>query len=155
MNSTVMRCLGFAFLFGFTLPILAEEPDKEKAIKDELKKLEGDWKVIGAEADGKPLKEDLPPKFTFAGNKFTGFAPDATFTIDPTKKPKYLTIVAKVRDKDIPVNAIYELENDQLKIGIPLVEKGKGPDNKRPESFETTGKPIFVFTAKKVASEKK
>jgi uncharacterized protein (TIGR03067 family) len=122
----------------------------EKPAAEELAKLKGKWQVTSIEADGKPLKEqDKMPTFVFTDDKMAGFGPEMTFTIDPAKKPKQITLKAKVGERDITVNSIYTIEGDTLKLVIPLVEKGKGPENKRPESFETTGKPVMLFTAKR------
>jgi uncharacterized protein (TIGR03067 family) len=147
MPRTILSILSIlSVLFLATAAIAADE----KPAAEEQAKLKGKWQVISIEADGKPLKEqDKMPTFDFTGDKMTGFGPEMTFTIDPTKKPKQITLKAKVGERDITINSIYAIEGDELKFMIPLVEKGKGPENKRPESFETKGKPVMLFTAKR------
>ncbi len=122
--------------------------EKDNAIQEELKKLEGKWMVLTIEADGKPiLEKDKQQTITITGSKFAGFGPEMTFTIDPSRKPKHLTLLAKLKDGDVTINSIYELSKDQLIFAIPLVEKGKGRENTRPEGFDSKGKPVMVITA--------
>jgi uncharacterized protein (TIGR03067 family) len=140
---------------AMTLSHAAGADDKEtEKMKLELKALEGGWTVLGIELDGKdqPKEKNAPAKLEMKNGQLTGFGPTPlTFTIDPSKKPKHITLVAKDKDKDkdIIVNAIYELQRDNLKLVIPLVEKGKGPDNMRPEGFETKGKPVMLIKMKR------
>jgi uncharacterized protein (TIGR03067 family) len=136
-----------AFVVGSSATALADE----KQIKDELKKIEGKWQIVATEANGAalPKKGDDKAILTFTDSKMTGFGPEMTFTIAPDQKPKHITLVAKLKDREITVNSIYELDGDELKIVIPLVEKGKGPENKRPDNFETKDKPVMLLKLKR------
>src|SRR5258708_6281497 len=127
MMDAFWLAVGPVFMFS---AIALTDDAKDKAIKDELAALQGKWKVVAVEGDGKPIDKIEKPTFTFMDGKMSGFGPEMTFTIDPTQKPKHITMVAK--ERQITVNSIYSLEKDELKIAIPLVEKGKGPENKRP-----------------------
>jgi uncharacterized protein (TIGR03067 family) len=92
-----------------------DEPDK--AIQEEWKRLEGEWRVVSVELDGKVTKPETIVKF--ADGKVTISEPgrgipdiEITVTLDPTKKPKWMdTTNARMRtDK-----GIYKLKGDSLK----------------------------------------
>jgi uncharacterized protein (TIGR03067 family) len=123
--------------------------------KDELKKLEGDWNVQVIEAGGKetPKGKGGPEKLTIKDGKLTGFGPEIKLATDATKKPKWLSMTFTREGKDATVNAIYELNGDELKICLPLAPaKGSGAvfENKRPESFNTKDKAEMLIKAKRV-----
>jgi uncharacterized protein (TIGR03067 family) len=121
--------------------------------KDELKKLEGAWEVTDLKAAGKeePYKGKLD-KLTIKDGTLTGFGPEVKLSTDATKKPKWLNMTFSRDGMERTVNAIYELSGDELKIAIPMApgkDSGKAFENKRPESFDSTGKIVMVITAKK------
>lgn len=133
---------------------------KEDAAK-EMKKLEGTWKVVSAEAGGAKIPDDkLKDAFiVIKGDKLTmvdkGKDKDnkeLTLKIDPSKKPKLLDLTDPKEKDGKPVPAIYALDGNELKICIPLVEMGKKADAKRPESFETKDKAIMTFNCKREKS---
>jgi uncharacterized protein (TIGR03067 family) len=122
--------------------------------KDELKKLEGSWDVVGIEAGGMavPAGKGAPEKLTIKDGKMTGFGPEVSLSTDATKKPKWLNMTFTREGKEATINAIYELDGDELKICMPLApKKGSGVafENKRPEGFETKGKTEMVIKVKK------
>lgn len=120
--------------------------------KQELKLLECTWHVLAFEVDGKPQPpEKSPKKIIIASNKVTGIGPEMTMTLDPTKKPKWVDLTFKKMDKEYPIRAIYEIEANNLKICMPMAPIGEVFENKRPESFDTAGKGVALFTAKRVA----
>ncbi len=129
-------------------PIAGEKVDA----KQELKLLQGTWRVLALEVDGKAQPPEKSPKeIIIAGNKVTGIGPEMTMRLDPTKKPKWVDLAFKKMDKVYPIRAIYEIEGNNLKICMPLAAKGKVFENKRPEGFSTAGKGVALFTAKRVA----
>jgi uncharacterized protein (TIGR03067 family) len=134
--------------------VAAQAPITDLA--QEMKKLEGKWKVVKVEVGG---KASPPEKFqdTFVvikGNKFVmakrgkeALGLDATFTIDPNKKPKTMDLTATSQKEGIPVLAIYALDVDELKVCMPLAN----PLGIRPNTFDTEDKekPIMTFTCKR------
>jgi uncharacterized protein (TIGR03067 family) len=116
--------------------ISAADDKKADPVREELKKLEGTWLRVSFEVDGQ--KEDTDVKdakavikgnmvrFVF-GNKVFG---EATFSIDPTKKPKAMDSTSTKPDKGRRTLAIYELNGDDLKI---CATEG----DKRPMEFMT------------------
>lgn len=130
------------------LPAADSKVNREKAIRLELKKLRDTWTIVGMEANGKELpKAQRPKEVVMKGSEFRGFIPGMTFTIDPTKKPKHLDLTVKRDGKKIVTKAIYKLEKDSLVICIPLVQAGKGNDNKRPKDFTTKGRRVLLLKA--------
>ena len=101
------------------------EPPKD-AVKDELAKLQGTWKVVSVEAGGKDVLKDVKlGEITFKeGGAVEGLGPDITVKLDPTRKPKEIDLI---RGKDgKPWMGIYALDGDTLKLSLALVEPGKG-----------------------------
>jgi uncharacterized protein (TIGR03067 family) len=141
-----MRLTLFAlFLCAYTLR--AEE-------KDELKKLEGTWEFVSGEAGGQevPKGKGGPDKLTIKDGKMTGFGPEIKLGTDATKKPKWLNMTITRDGTETTINAIYELNGDELKICMPLApKKGSGAafENKRPEGFETKDRPEMMLKLKK------
>ena len=121
--------------------------------KDELKKLEGTWEVTAIEAGGKEAPKDKKlDKLTIKDGTLSGFGPDLKIATDATQKPKWLELTFSREGMERTVHGIYELNGDQLKLAIPLAPakgSGKGFENKRPEGFDTAGKPVMVITAKR------
>ncbi len=130
--------------------LFSTSADQQVDSKQELKLLEGTWQVLTLEVDGKPQPPEKSPKeFVITDNKLTGIGPEMTMMLDATKKPKWVDLTFKKKDKDYPIKAIYELEGDNLKICMPLAAKGKVFENKRPENFDTAGTGVALFTAKR------
>ena len=122
--------------------------------KDEVKKLAGDWEFVDGEAGGQkiPKGAGAPDKLTIKDGKLTGFGPELTLVTDATRKPKWLNMTFTRDGKETTINAIYELNGDELKISLPLApKKGSGAafENKRPENFETKDKPEMLLKLKK------
>jgi uncharacterized protein (TIGR03067 family) len=112
-------------LFAFVLLACASVADtsaveQDKVSSAELKKLEGTWHLISFKIDGK--KETLiDGRLIIQGNKMTTYVGDnavseATFSIDPTKKPKTIDFVAIKPGKGTKSVGIYEHEGDYLRI---------------------------------------
>lgn len=109
------------------------EPDK--AVTDELKKLEGEWKIVGGEQGGKAI-DVKGGALVLKDGKSTVKTPNPkivfenTFTIDPSKSPKWMD-VSNVKTKQ-NWEGIYELKGDKLRAVFPA-----GKDGKRPTEFKT------------------
>lgn len=128
------RSIVLVGLVAFTPLVFAD--DKKQA--EELKKLDGVWKVSTGELGGNPLPEEFAKSLTLTleGGKYkvlVGVQEDkGTCTIDPSKKPKELDIKGEEgpnKGKTIP--CIYELDGDTLKVCYDLSGK------KRPAEFKT------------------
>ncbi len=132
-----------------TLLSLQPTPKDDPAAK-EAKTLQGTWKVVALEVDGKAIPaEQGPRELVFKGDELLGLAPNAKFKLDPTQKPKHLDLINKNDPKKI-FPLIYELKDDELRIAVPLVERGKGAEAKRPTSFTGNKEaPIVVLKAKR------
>jgi uncharacterized protein (TIGR03067 family) len=143
---------------GFVLIALAIS-DRVTAQGDgakELKQLDGTWEVTALEVDGKVQpKEKSPKQIVITGDKLTGLGPEMTITVDPAKKPKWIDLIFKKDNKQYPIRSIYEISGDELRICMPLAPRGKGFDNKRPESFDTKGKAVALFKAKRATKKNK
>ena len=76
---------------------------------------------------------------------------EGTYTLDPTTKAvNWTDTFGADAGKTFP--AIYSLEGDELKLCIPVVEPGKKDEAKRPDNFDTKGKPAMCFTCKREKS---
>jgi uncharacterized protein (TIGR03067 family) len=121
------------------------EPDKRKT---ELQKVQGIWKLVCVEANGREVPHAVINRPTFVwvikGNKIThrpeiGFKRESTFELDLTKTPNEIA-VRPLNGR--PKRGIYSLENDCLKV---CVNKDK---DQLPTEFSTKagdGLRILVF----------
>ncbi len=117
-------------------------------------KLQGTWVAESGEKDGQPLPDDaLRQIWLDINGDEIAFHPSGnvpvrvTFTLDPTRKPKTLTMTAQNgpdRGKSVP--AIYEVEGDRLKL---CHDTNKG--EKRPTTFAAPqGSDLLLLVLKRV-----
>ncbi len=119
---------------------------KADAVKEELKRLEGTWAVVSREANGKEAPaEQSKGKLLFKADKLSLCGSDgevigeATFTIDPAKKPRHLDLTVTKGTGDFKKYegkkslAIYEVDGDTLKACWTLF----GEERERPAAFAT------------------
>jgi uncharacterized protein (TIGR03067 family) len=109
-------------LLPLCLAIVLTAETARSGDKKEQEKLEGTWSLVKI-TGGKSPKEDKDKdaKITFKGNKITFIIPgdktkEATYSVDPTKKPKQLTVHLDRNGKKVTILGIYELNGDTLKI---------------------------------------
>ncbi len=108
---------------------------QEKA-NDDLDKLQGFWVLESIESEGKMMPkarttpntllikaDKLIRRYHVAASDSWKTLPEATFKIDPTKKPKWIDQVYK--GKSAPVLGLYELERDTLKLYFYKEERPK------------------------------
>src|SRR5262245_36247709 len=115
-------------------------PKKDDPVADEIKALQGTWRLVSIETGGKVLgPEGFGPNnlLVFAGNKCSTVIGrskrtiECTFTIDPTKSPKWIDM--KRSDDKVMWDGIYELKGDTLKVylGSPGAGAQEHPDHGR------------------------
>ena len=92
---------------------------KDDAVKKELKKLEGTWKIEGFEHHGNRLN---PESWTLVikGEKYTltfgNTVEEGTFKIDPTKKPKTVEVTPSGGESEGKTRkGIYEVDGKSAK----------------------------------------
>ena len=135
-----------ALLVGFTVGSAAspaEEGTPPKDAKEELKLLEGAWKVVGLEANGKKAPPEALKGMSWSfrdaelscndpGNKLED---KATVKLDPSRSPKRIDIVGLTgTGKGKTVAGIYKIDNGQLIVCMRDAEVAK---KGRPEKFAT------------------
>jgi uncharacterized protein (TIGR03067 family) len=106
----------------------AADDEKEAAVKKEMKMLEGTWKVVSVESNGRKAADDEIKDFHYvygADGKWKLMNGDqtlseGTYKLDPSKSPKtidYAIEKAPVeRDKGKSSLGIYELDGDRLRV---------------------------------------
>jgi uncharacterized protein (TIGR03067 family) len=122
MRQQIRTATVLAFLSLLPAVVLADD-----APKTGDKDLEGSWELKSVVRDG---KEQPPPPvdlgkavMTFKGETLAMTAKDdskkAAFTVDPTKKPRTIDIVAEDGpDKGKTLKGIYEVKDDELRMCI-------------------------------------
>jgi uncharacterized protein (TIGR03067 family) len=125
-------------LIGVLVLALPPGPTPEDAVRNEQKKLEGNWSAVSIEVEGAKMPAQQVNGFslTFKAGKFTshngGEKMTGTYTIDPAKKPKTMDIVhADGPEKGKTWSLIYTLEGNTLRL------RGGEIDKDRPGDFET------------------
>ncbi len=103
------------------IKVFADDYPPSKAARAEVKKLQGRWKVLSAEANGKKLvgKEAGFDALSFEGYSIYLYQGDKAFSfgivLDPEKTPKIADLVGG----RVPLPCIYALEGDQLTLCLP------------------------------------
>jgi uncharacterized protein (TIGR03067 family) len=102
---------------------LSLEVWKRVKAKDDRAKLEGTWKIVSWEEDGKAGFEEAARKavLTVTGNRFTLRTPEETtegsFKIDSTKKPEQIEVTSvKGRYRGKTLLGVYELRDHTCKV---------------------------------------
>jgi uncharacterized protein (TIGR03067 family) len=130
------------------LALVAAAGAAEDLVKADRQRLQGTWRVVSVEAGGEDFSEKLTPKclFIFRGDivvlQDSSKAPECQFTLDPSKKPRWIDISFKGEKESLP--GIYEFDGKYLRICYSF------PGEKRPESFRTrTGQKAISFRLKR------
>ena len=142
-----MRIAYFTLAVFLTTATLAEQEVESKRSDKEL--IQGTWKIVALEADGKQAPEDSfkQKRFLIEGDRFSssgnskGIRP---YRLDPVASPKTMDIPGSVEGQF--AKAIYEVEGDNLKLCFSQSTKLD-----RPKNFETSGTRYLCFTLKRVA----
>jgi uncharacterized protein (TIGR03067 family) len=123
--------------------------------EDALKKMQGEWQVIGLEGEGRKAAEAEVKKADYRlfinGNKFTykiagKDSLEGTIEINPDKNPKTLDAKGKSPDgKEEKSVGIYEIDGDTMRVCF--VPEG----TERPTKFETkAGSKAAIITYQRV-----
>jgi uncharacterized protein (TIGR03067 family) len=130
--------------FAAVVLLLGADTQKDDAVKTETNKLQGTWRVVEAERDGVKAPGDETKKITLVikGDKLTAKRTEnagkpeeknyeMSFTLDPTKNPKWIDVTYTDGERKGESSlGIYELKDDSLKI---CMSRG----TTRPMEFET------------------
>jgi uncharacterized protein (TIGR03067 family) len=136
------------------------------AAKNELKKLEGTWKVVAVEVNGQavPAAARRLETITIKGARLTvveqgNKESSMGLKIDPKKKPRAMDLHITRGGTSVDWKCIYALKDNELKICMPLPQK-KGdntPDaaglGMRPDDFATEGRRRMLVTATRQAGK--
>jgi uncharacterized protein (TIGR03067 family) len=160
-----MRVSLVGLVLAGPLLIANAQAGEADAVKRELKKLQGTWKVVAFTAGGKDVPVDKGgfARLVIKGTRITltGGPKDValSFTIDPGKKPKTMDLLITTGDQSVNWKCIYALKGDELKICMPLAPKKgskvpvKEDPNQRPSTFDTEGRPMMLIQAKRTAAD--
>ncbi len=124
----------------------ADDPTVDKAARAESKLLQGEWKIVAAEANGEATASHSLVRFE--GMKCTITDPgsgvpslECMITLDPTRQPKWMDVTnVKLKTTDL---GIYELKGDTLKAVFQSNAKGR-----RPAAFKTmkgSGEVMYTY----------
>jgi uncharacterized protein (TIGR03067 family) len=131
--------------------LLAADGPNQDVVKDEVKNLQGTWKVVSAERDGKKAtQEEIKDfKWIITADKITWTDKGKNaflYKLAPAEKPRRIDLMfpeRKETEKDI-TRGIYSLEGDALKVC--LKPKGEG----RPTEFTgKAGSGLLLFVLKR------
>lgn len=122
---------------GLVIALLVGANAADKEAPKDAKALDGTWKLVGGEADGKALAEkDLKDgKLVLKGDQYTVALADkgivkGTQKLDPTKKPRTIDITdSSGPNKGKTCLGIYQLEGDEFRVAFA------SPGKPRPTKF--------------------
>jgi len=124
--------------------------EKEAAVKEDMKLLQGNWTVVSIQVNSKDLPKDKigDPNATIKGDEYRIHDFRLRITIDPTKKPKTIDMDGKDGNgKPLSMIGIYELADDTLRICF-----AKPGAKERPTKMETmpdSGQSLIVYKRNK------
>ena len=104
----------------------------------EQENLEGTWSFMSSSGGASEMKGRTAMRMAFKGNTVSFLSEDTkrtvqgTYTVDVGKSPKTMDIILENKGKKLTTLAIYELDNDMLKLCHYL---GTGASQERPKEF--------------------
>jgi uncharacterized protein (TIGR03067 family) len=122
------RMLLAALLVSVAQHSAAQAPGKTP--EAELKRLEGQWRVVAYEVDGMQ-SDEVKVVARFAKGKMTLLAPaperspEFTLTIDPSKSPSWMDLTTQTGE--VTYRGIYELKGDTLRVVSQTKAEGARP----------------------------
>jgi uncharacterized protein (TIGR03067 family) len=157
VNRCVTTVLVAWLLAGAAPTLKGDDAVKEEAAKKDIDKLQGTWKLVSQENEGKVVEGVNEVLMIFDKDTYSyKFGGDnvgltATFKLDPSKKPKAIDITT-TENKLIPeskgrtTQAIYDLDRDAFRLAEPW-----SAFTARPKEFTTKkGSRFTVGTYKRV-----
>jgi uncharacterized protein (TIGR03067 family) len=126
--------------------VFADDYPPSKSARAEVKKLQGMWKVVGGEAEGKQLG---PKQAGFDAVSFEGYTVylhqgnqllPFGLALDPDKAPKTLDLLGG----KATLPCIYASDGGKLRLVLPASAKGGFT---RPEGFDTTKTQCLLLNA--------
>lgn len=155
----IAAILSITFLMDGALSLFGVAGNANKAMAAEksavqtaadMETIQGTWKFVSAEYDGKPNPRKTGDLVTFSegqvifhkSEKDTGQPPDVSYKLDATKNPKQIDIIAKINNREFFWRGIYELDQNTLKYCIAT------PDQPRAMEYVTRfrdGRTLAVF----------
>jgi uncharacterized protein (TIGR03067 family) len=136
MNRRVANWIGVTGVcLAASLSSLAQQP-REKVASDQ-EKLQGKWRVVSFEADGKKEDEQVGMIWTFDRDKLhVGDEGPFSYRLQPSKTPKQIDATGPSPEKGFPplgLVGIYKIEGDTLTLCYFPLRK----DARRPTKFKT------------------
>lgn len=136
------------FALTALVAIVAGAAPAADPVADEMKKLQGEWRVVEVEAKGQKVsKDDADAKnmrFVIKDTELTVGAADGsgakrqkTFKVDPAKNPRHIDITSlDGQEKGTTAAGIYQLVKDRLTICMPYFTNDI---SKRPTELKVNG----------------
>jgi uncharacterized protein (TIGR03067 family) len=130
----ISTCCQSALLVSAALFTLGAMPGEGEGDGSDKERIQGAWRVesatiAGKKASAEELKELQKDPMVFRGDKLVGRY-EATFKLDPDKKPKEIDITAGTGKQQMTFRGIYRLDGDELTLCLSSV-----PDGERPAAF--------------------
>jgi uncharacterized protein (TIGR03067 family) len=126
-------------LLVLAVVFLAGADKKEDPVRNEVKQLQGTWKMVALEINGERVAADRfqGTLLVIKGNTYTtkikGKSYAATFTLNPAKKPRHIDMTfADGPNKGKVARGVYELTKDTFKLC-----RAQAPEKKRPGKLAT------------------
>jgi uncharacterized protein (TIGR03067 family) len=118
--------------------------DDKKPVKEELKKLQGEWVIVSVEPATKADGEQSQRVVVTGSEWKTTRTPRAfTVRVDNGKSPKHLDLVSDAKGKERTWQGIYKIEGDKLTF---CRANAAGTGVKRPTEFKAgPGVELMVF----------
>jgi uncharacterized protein (TIGR03067 family) len=145
IGGNVMLCRSILLL---PVCLLLAVGSAQSGDKKEEKKLEGTWTMVKRAGGAEKKEVDKDVKVTFKGNKIKMTHGDkgdkteeATFSVDPSKKPATMDLTITKGDKKITLLSIYELDGDNLKV---CHFEGEKTTKERPEKLAADKNTVLV-----------
>jgi uncharacterized protein (TIGR03067 family) len=130
--------------------VFADDYPPSKAVREEVKKLQGKWKVVGGEASGTKLG---PGQAGFDAIHVEGYGVELHrgkqvlpfgLSLDPDKTPKTIDLIGE----RATLPCIYSLEGGQLRLALPAGRPKEGKFQ-RPETLDTAKSNALVLIAER------
>ena len=126
-----MKALMVGLIVMITASLVRAEPSKQDLVKQDMDGIQGTWKIVALEADGKPAPAEIVAtlKFVFKDDTLACVPGEPSFTnykfkLDPATKPAGFSMThADGTQKGQTDNGIYSLDGDHLKICFCLSGK--------------------------------